>query len=104
MKLNRNNILLGVLLILLLIISLCILSKNTIIETAVSYGLDDCIPQNPKIVNVDTYNSIGSTLENCIREFKAYSADSSICNGVNIIANNNQDICSGGEYGLGTHE
>jgi len=101
MKLYKNNILLGILLILLLIFSLCILSKNTVIE---NYGLEDCISQNPKIANRDTFNSIRSTLENCIREFKTVSSNPSMCNGANIIANSNEQICSGGEYGLGNYE
>ena len=100
MKLYKKNILLGILLILLLIFSLCVLSKNTVIE---NYGLEDCISQNPKIANKHTFHSIITVLENCIREFKAKSADSTICNEANIIANNNQDICSRGEYGLGVY-
>ena len=100
MNLYNKNILLGILLILLLIFSLCVLNKNTVIE---NYGLEDCISQQPKVVNKDTFHSVSSILENCIREFKAVSADPDMCNGANIIANNNQDICSRGEYGLGIY-
>ncbi len=102
MKLNRNNIMLVVLLLLLLLFSICVLSKNTVIET-INYGIEECIPENPKIANIYTDIGIINTMGNCIREFKAISSNPSMCDMNNIISQGNSEICSGGEYNLGVY-
>ena len=101
MKLYKKNILLGILLILLLIFSLCVLTKNTVIE---NYNVEnDCIKQNPKVTNRYTFDNDQDVLQNCIREFKVLAADANICSSPYLTQDNNEDICIGGEYGLGKY-
>jgi len=103
MKLNRNNILLLLFLIVILVFSICISSRNTLIETNVNYGLDDCVPELQKVLNNNTDASIIHLVESCSREYKAWTSDASNCNGYNIMNGNNNELCSGGQYGLGVY-
>ena len=106
MKLNRstNNILLILFFIVLLVFSICISTKNTLIETNVNYGLDECRPELPKVLNKNVAINIRHKLENCIREFKAFSSNPFTCNSYNLMSNEKyKNFCSGGQYNLGVY-
>ena len=106
MKINRNNILLILFLILIFIFSICILSKNILIEnydSNNSYGLENCKPENSKILNINTDSSTINLAKQCIGEYKSYSNNPNNCSKQYILSNKNEDMCSGGEYTLGFH-
>ena len=106
MKLNRNtnNILLILFFIVLLVFSICISTKNTLIETNVNYGVNDCNSELQKVLNTKVDKGIIHTLENCIREYKAFTSNSATCNGYNIMKHHRfKDFCSGGHYNLGVY-
>jgi hypothetical protein len=93
MKLNRNNILLILFFIVILVFCICISSKNTLIETNENYGLVNCNSTQPKVLYVGQDPSVIANASNCLMETITFSLDET-CSSSNIGKDDNHDKCS----------